>query len=500
MSNRNIFSEMQLEELGTPLSIRLERAAGEQDRSEIDTIRSLMDQECTVIYNSYMTWIGVLETFILQNAGELALHDALRYASEYSFRPFVRSFKGLSPRNRAIRVAQFLRASGSTFTVEEDGEKIRFNAEVWGGVSRHWRYKEGSDEGLQLQRRADQYLYPLIKTYDLPGSFVPISTPSGLTHGVKDLPCLLAVEVLLWEILAIEELGMPIAAITLPDTPEAPAILDVYKAAQYVPERVFERVSMAVHSRSDFCEDGKAFEDNELRQLGTPLSIQVEQLAETEDWDKLFDITQNMDEELVYAKDPLGILIAGLLTWIARHLGEDQVEKALKRTAEVVMTPYIELVRDMDPATSLQTWAMVFRAHGSTFWIEEDQEKFLFRGRPLGACHRMWSHSYQEKVERISDSRVRYPTFGCYDPPGNFHVLREARGCTAMKEGYPVYSAHCHMLHEIYPIDLLGYPLWVEIHPLHDKDGETIHVRYKDPADWPEKYYTQLGRSKKKMT
>jgi hypothetical protein len=52
------------------------------------------------------------------------------------------------------------------------------------------------------------------------------------------------------------------------------------------------------------------------------------------------------------------------------------------------------------------------------------------------------------------------------------------------------------MLHEIYPIDQLGHPLWVEQHPLDDRDGETVHIHYKDPSAWPEEYYRAVGRQK----
>jgi hypothetical protein len=52
------------------------------------------------------------------------------------------------------------------------------------------------------------------------------------------------------------------------------------------------------------------------------------------------------------------------------------------------------------------------------------------------------------------------------------------------------------MLHEIYPIDQIGRPLWVENHPLDDPDGETVHVHWKDPNAWPDHYYEQVGRRK----
>ena len=203
-----------------------------------------------------------------------------------------------------------------------------------------------------------------------------------------------------------------------------------------------------------------------------------------------------MDRELVGAKDPIGITIAGLLSWIAWHLGETAAEEALERTADVVMSPFIAAVRDLTIADSIPAWAVAWRSHGSTFWIEEREETVILRGRPLGACHRMLSRAYQPEVERLSESRVRYPTFGCYDAPASFHLMREARGITHGKTDYPIYGCHCHMLHEIFPIDQLGHPLWVEEHNIDDRDGEMIHIHYKDPAAWPARYYEQVGRSK----
>ena len=238
------------------------------------------------------------------------------------------------------------------------------------------------------------------------------------------------------------------------------------------------------------------FSETELLQLATPLSIQVERAVRRSDWALLAAITSEMDEELTGAKDPLGLLINGLLTWIARHMGEDAVESALRRTAEVVMEPYISTVRDLRIRDAISMWAMVWRAHGSTCSIEEARDTFVFRGRPLGACARMWAHRYQTKVERISESRVRYRTFGASASPMCCHLMQEPRGITHGNTGYPIYSTHCHMLHEIYPIDRLGFPLWVEFHPIHDPDGETVHVHYKNSADWPAEVYERVGRCK----
>lgn len=486
-----IFTEEALELLATPLSIRLERAAKTRNRAELEWIQAQLDMECLAIYDPYIQWAGVLQTFLLDRLGRRGHDEALLWAAEHAFRPFVRELGGLGVRERVEALAGRLRASGSTFWVEEDEVRVRFRLESWGGAARQWLPPAE-------RRRADgRYHYERHGSYEPPASFVWLEGAGPLTQGRARLPCFFATEILFLEIQAIELNGFPIAVVTLPDAPDAPAFLDVFKDAAEIPEEAYARVGTAKPKTGLPRERGRLFTDDELECLGVPLSLQVEAAAGAGDWERLHALSAGMDAELVSAKDPLGILIAGLLTWIARHLGEDAVEAALERTAEVVMTPFVDAVRDLHIADAIPLWAMVWRAHGSTYWIEERDETFVLRGRPLGACARMWSHAYQPRVERISDSRVRYPTFGCYDAPASFHLMREPRGITHMKTGYPVYSTHCHMLHELFAIDQLGHPLWVELHPLHDCDAETVHIHYKDPAAWPERYYQMLGREKR---
>jgi hypothetical protein len=457
-----------------------------------------MNQECLGIYDAYVSWMGVLQTYIYEEAGEHAHDMALAWVAEYATRPFVRAYEGLDARDRATKLAERLRAAGSTFDVEEDERRIRFTLNPWGPV-RWWR--ESSTAGGSWEDpaapRADRLGYPTYGHYGPPVSFAVLNGARPLTHGRDDLPSFLATEIQFLETAPIELFGYPIAAIELGDGPDDPTHLDVYKDPKDVPAEVYTRVgttkpmgalAAGTHER--------LFTEEELARLGTPLSLQVSQAADADDYARLLAISSGMDRELVGAKDPIGVAIGGLLSWIAWHQGEDGAEKALERTAEVVMAPFISAVRDLEIKDSIPAWCVAWRSHGSTFWMEEREETVILRGRPLGACHRMLSHAYNPRVTRLSESRVRYPTFGCYDAPSSFHLMREPRGITHQKEHYPIYSCHCHMLHEIYPIDQLGHPLWVEEHNIEDWDGEMIHTHYKDPSAWPAHYYEQVGRSK----
>ncbi len=492
-----IFDPEQLEVLATPMSIQVERAALGRKVDDLPWVIEQMDAETLGIYDAYVSWMGVLQTFIVERAGQAAHDLAIAWAGEHGARPFVRRFAGLGARDRALLLAARLRASGSTFEVVEDAEKIRFECDPWGPI-RWCRPPESEGQSWEKpQAKGGRLRYPTYGHYGGPVGFAELEGARPFTHGRDSLPAFLATEIQFLEAVPIELFGYPIAVIDLPERPEDATALDVYKDPAAVPADVYRRIGAEKPSGAlPGAESGTLFSAAELDRMATPLSLQVSAAADAGAFDDLLAISAGMDRELVGTKDPLGIMIPGLLSWIAWHLGEAAAEESLERTADVVMAPFISAVRDLTIAESIPAWCVAWRSHGSTFWIEEQEETVLLRGRPLGACHRMLSSAYQPEVTRISASRVRYPTFGCYDAPASFHLMREPRGITHGKAAYPIYGCHCHMLHEIYPIDQLGHPLWVEQHNVDDRDGEMVHIHYKDPAAWPARYYEQVGRSK----
>lgn len=462
-----------------------------RDAAAIDEIRAQMDLECTAIYDKQSLWTSALQSFIVSRAGEAAHDVALSQAGEHAFQPAISGYAGRGFRERVTALARHLRASGSTFWVTDEGDRLRFRLDPWGSV-RLWR----SPESPALTRDGSRIVYRSQNAFG-PAGLSYLHGAGPLTQGRTGVPCFFAAEILFYEIRAIELLGVPLAVITLPHGADDPAYLDVYKDPREIPTEAFECLGLTKpRDGLPSADNEPAFAAAELDALGTPLSLQVEACVASDDWSGIVEIAAGMDVELVTAKDPLNLLNLGLLTWIARNLGEDEAEHALARAAEVVMGPAIDAVKDLDFGDAIRQFAMVWRAHGSTFWIEETDDTIVMRGRPMGACGRLWSHRYQTNVERISDSRVRYTTWGAYDPPASNHVLREARPIGCGKPGMPIYSCHCHMFHEIFPIQRIGRPLWVEEHPVDDNNGETVHIHYKDYAAWPERYYTRVGLAK----
>jgi hypothetical protein len=492
-----LFEEEQLDLLATPLSIRLERAAKAQDAQAANGIADEMDGETLAIYDAYLNWMGVLQTYIVRRGGEEAHDEALRWVGEYGLRPFLRAFEGLDLRDRALLLAEQLRANGSTFEVESEPGHVRFVCDPW-GPQRWWRTRSGWEDEEPRRYEGDRIVYP---NYgggeDARGNFATLTGARALTQGREELPCVFVPEIQFLELLPIEMWGRPLAELGLPDDPDGVVTLDLHADPADVPSGVYERLGLSQpESGVEADHPSSTLSAEEAERAATPLSVQVRKAVAAGDWERVLEVSAGMDRELVGAKDPYGVEIAGLLSWIARRYGEGAGEEALAETAEVVMKPFLDGVRDLDITQSVPAWAVAWRSHGSTFWIEEHDDYVVFRGRPLGACARMWASAYQPEVERISESRVRYPTFGSFEAPASFHKMREPRGITHGKVGYPIYSCHCHMLHEIYPIDQIGRPLWVENHPLDDPDGETVHVHWKDPSAWPEHYYEQVDRRK----
>jgi hypothetical protein len=436
-----IFDPAELELLATPLSVRLERAAKDRDAATARELADLIEHEHLSAYDSYLHWIAVLHSFISAEAGEHEQQEALTFAAAKAFPTFLLPYRGAEPRPRALAVARQLRAAGATFEFEETAASMRFNVSAWGSA-RLWR------EAAARRRSGDRYVFRTYGANDSDGV--------GFTR-------FMAADELFYKGLA---LGV------MPATPEAQAVLEVAKARE-----------------------SQLFSEVELQTLAAPLSIQVEAASEAGDWDRLLGIAADLDHELVAAKDPMSLLITALLSWIARELGEEAVERVLQRTASVVMQPFLDSVDSLNAADAVRFMAASKRAHGSTFWIEEEEKYFLFHGNPLGACGRLWA-TRRLSFDRISENRIRYPTFGVYDAPLSLHRVHRPAPMTAGGVNYPIYACHCHVLHEIYPIDVLGHPIWTEEHPFDGRLAETRQLHYKDAGAWPDIYYTRVSRSK----
>lgn len=166
--------------------------------------------------------------------------------------------------------------------------------------------------------------------------------------------------------------------------------------------------------------------------------------------------------------------VTALLSFIGRELGEDGVERALREFGDEFVSGRRDAEWDALPADTRAraiTRAMV--ANFGTCEVAEDDEKITLSFR-CGTGGRL-----------IDEGR--------YDDQGGPHLtLRDKGPRTFMRDGLPVYCAHCSINNEIQPVELGRAPTTVEYPP--SAPGEPcVHHIYKDPAAIPADVYARIG-------
>jgi hypothetical protein len=179
--------------------------------------------------------------------------------------------------------------------------------------------------------------------------------------------------------------------------------------------------------------------------------------------------------------------ITSTLSFIAREMGEEAVERALRQTGDEFVRPR----RSGGPPAG--------RPDGppSTEWGElpaRVRAKVIARAMlaNFGECE------VDEDEEKISLS-FRCGTGGKliddgrYDEQGGaYHTLRENRPRTFSRDALPVYCAHCSVNNELQPLEWGGAPTSIE-HPPTQPGERCVHHIYKDATSMPSTAYTRLG-------
>ena len=175
---QRIYTEGELDALATPRSILLERAALARDADAVRAVQADMEIECLAIYDAYMNWMGVLQTFILQRTSEEAHYRALLWSAEEAARPFVERLRDEDAGRWARWLAARLRSSGSTFSAEQDDVRVRFRCDVWGPL-RQWRAPAAWQGEEPRHREGGRYRYPSYGHYSSPAAFQELRLASA---------------------------------------------------------------------------------------------------------------------------------------------------------------------------------------------------------------------------------------------------------------------------------------------------------------------------------
>jgi hypothetical protein len=168
--------------------------------------------------------------------------------------------------------------------------------------------------------------------------------------------------------------------------------------------------------------------------------------------------------------------ITSTLSFIADELGEEAVERALRRTGDEFIRPR---------RTSDVAWAdlparvrakVIARAMVANFGecdVAEDDEKITL------------SFACGTGGKLIDD--LKYDEHG-----GTYRTLRESGPRTFSRDALPVYCAHCSVNNEIQPMEWGGAPTSIE-HPPTQPGERCVHHIYKDPAAMPDEAWRRLG-------
>lgn len=118
--------------------------------------------------------------------------------------------------------------------------------------------------------------------------------------------------------------------------------------------------------------------------------------------------------------------------------------------------------------------------------FSEDADRYTWRFDPCGSGGRSM------RGDAIEGSPPRM------EKPFEYGVTTEAFDFAWNKKGVCYYCVNCCVVMQLMPIDKFGYPVRVVEPPTYPEEREakcTWHV-YKDPAKVPERYYTDVGRTK----
>ena len=170
--------------------------------------------------------------------------------------------------------------------------------------------------------------------------------------------------------------------------------------------------------------------------------------------------------------------ITSLLTFIGEELGEDAVERALRKTGEEFVRPRRDTGTEWGalPASArAKVIARAMLANMGTVDVDEDDEKIVLSFR-CGSGGRL-----------IDDGR--------YEGEHAYLTLREKSGRTFMRDELPVYCAHCSVNNEMQPVEWGGVPTSIE-HPPEHKGERCVHHIYKDVTAIPDEAYRRIGKNR----
>jgi hypothetical protein len=218
--------------------------------------------------------------------------------------------------------------------------------------------------------------------------------------------------------------------------------------------------------------------DDEQARMATPLWEQARAAyrdGRADDGDRLLDQAVAQWSAL---KNYSINWITSLLTFVGEELGEEAVERALRKTGDEFVRPRRDTGTDWGSLPASARAKVIARAMVSNMGqveVTEDDEKIVLAFR-CGSGGKL-----------IDDGR--------YEGEHAYLTLRERAGRTFMRDELPVYCAHCSVNNEIQPVEWGDTPTSIE-HPPTRPGEPCVHHVYKDVSAIPDDAYRRIGKRK----
>ncbi len=221
----------------------------------------------------------------------------------------------------------------------------------------------------------------------------------------------------------------------------------------------------------------RLFTDEELKEMSRPTMEKAIEAIDAGDLEKAKELCRAMAKEGIPLHNLYLDWAASLLTFIQENFGGEQLQKALEYCASVWWKPVCDRAESAAINNVVRGSARMMHAHFGSFTIEEDDEKVVIKNDPCGSGGRL----------------IRE---GAYGAPKSFATIEEAGPMTFNRKDFPVYCTHCAVIHQMMPIEWIGYPHPIMVPPEKPEDP-CLHILYKDPKNVPREHYTAVGKEKK---
>jgi hypothetical protein len=162
--------------------------------------------------------------------------------------------------------------------------------------------------------------------------------------------------------------------------------------------------------------------------------------------------------------DSFAAFAESLLTYIANHLGEEEVFKVLKPRYEARLRELLATTHSLEEL--LHRCIERQRGHHSVFEIREEKDRYVVTYDPCGSGGRL------RRTKNVGLTQKAYPwSWG--------------------KAGVPYYCTHCCVQYEITGVEVQGYPVRITLVGDRPEDP-CVHLYYKKPELIPEEYLQHL--------